>query len=275
MTAFTLDETLKKFETAPQRVVSLVPSYTESLFDLGFGKSVVGITDYCIHPGSELEKVPRVGGPKNPRIADIMALHPDLVLCNQEENSLETALALDQAGICVWSSFPKSIQDLIEVLWGMDDLYRDETASIRLRFLEDSVNWARITAQDLKPFQYFCPVWQEKKANQTTEWITFNQDTYMDDLLSLFGGINVFRDQVERYPHVSLEAVISNAVEVVILPDDPYLFQEADSIEMMQWLRDTPAGISGRICLVDGSLVTWCGTRLGKALNELADYFAI
>jgi iron complex transport system substrate-binding protein len=275
MTAYSLDEVLEKFETAPSRVVSLVPSYTESLFALGFGRSVVGITDYCIHPAPELQRISRVGGPKNPRIADILALNPELVLCNQEENSLDTAVALAAAGVCVWASFPKTVQELIEVLWGVVDLYRDEKALAPLRLLEDSVNWAWITAQELKQVRYFCPVWQEIKENEDPEWITFNQDTYMDDLLSLFGGVNVFSRNNDRYPRVNLADVISSQVEVVFLPDDPYAFHESDCAQMMKWLMDTPAGKTGRIFLVDGSLVTWYGTRLGKALNELPQFFSI
>jgi ABC-type hemin transport system substrate-binding protein len=97
----------------------------------------------------------------------------------------------------------------------------------------------------------------------------------MDDLLSLFGGMNSFRDSKERYPRVSVDQVISSQAEVVILPDEPFPFREADCVEMMQRLRDTPAGRAGRIYKVDGSLVTWCGTRLGRALSELPRYFAI
>ena len=107
------------FSSPPRRVVSLVPSLTESLFDLGFGDAVVGITDYCVHPAEKLEDIPRIGGPKNPRVEDIIRLHPDLVLANWEENTRQTVEALEQAGIPVWVTFPKSVRQSLDVLWAL------------------------------------------------------------------------------------------------------------------------------------------------------------
>ena len=101
----------------PQRIVSLVPSMTESLFNLGFGKFVVGITDYCIHPKAEVERLHRVGGPKNPRMEDILRLHPDLVIVNQEENSQQTVSELNVYGISTWLTFPKTVDEAIADLW--------------------------------------------------------------------------------------------------------------------------------------------------------------
>src|SRR3972149_5639076 len=86
------------FERPPGRIVSLVPSLTESLFDLGFGSTVVGITDYCTQPASALQDLPRIGGPKTPRVADILALKPELVAANMEENPLDAVEALEAKG---------------------------------------------------------------------------------------------------------------------------------------------------------------------------------
>ena len=85
------------FLTPPKRIVSLVPSMTESLFDLGFGATVVGVTDYCIHPAEGLRGLPRLGGPKNPRLADLCALQPDLVIANPEENTRRAIEAAQKA----------------------------------------------------------------------------------------------------------------------------------------------------------------------------------
>ena len=115
----TLEDVRHHFETTPQRVVSLVPSYTESMVDLGFGANVVGVTDYCVHPQDSLLNIPRVGGPKNPRIEDILSLAPDLVLANQEENMLGDVEALEKAGIPVWVSFPQTVQEALDVCGGV------------------------------------------------------------------------------------------------------------------------------------------------------------
>ena len=87
------------FIEAPKRVVSLVPSMTESMFSLGFDQALVGITDYCIYPEGALQHLPRLGGPKNPDLSRILNLHPDLVLANQEENTPQTVHGLEAAGI--------------------------------------------------------------------------------------------------------------------------------------------------------------------------------
>jgi ABC-type Fe3+-hydroxamate transport system substrate-binding protein len=100
----------------PRRVVSLVPSMTESLFALGFGATVVGATDYCIHPAEQLEDMPRVGGPKNPDIDQVVALRPDLVFVNQEENTRQLVEALLEAGLQVWLTFPQTVDEAVDVL---------------------------------------------------------------------------------------------------------------------------------------------------------------
>ena len=97
----------------PHRVVSLVPSMTESLFDLGFGNYLVGITDYCIHPKTEVEKLPRLGGTKNPRIDELIRLHPDLVIANKEENTQQSIQQIEDEGIPVWLTFPKTVAESI------------------------------------------------------------------------------------------------------------------------------------------------------------------
>src|SRR6266849_1180955 len=98
----------KPVDYVPQRVVSLVPSVTESLFDLNIGTRVVGVTDYCTRPADAVSKLPRLGGTKNPNIEAIVALHPDLVIMNQEENRQEDAEALQAAGVPVWVTHPNT-----------------------------------------------------------------------------------------------------------------------------------------------------------------------
>jgi iron complex transport system substrate-binding protein len=278
------------FTKAPERVVSLVPSMTESMFDLGFGDSLVGITDYCVFPEAEVVRLPRVGGTKNPRIGDILALQPDLVLANWEENTRPAVEAMRSAGLSVWVTFPHTVNESIKVLWELAAVFRSKAAQIRLRTLELTLDWAISVAGDQKSFRYFCPIWFSQKENSPNWWMTFNQHTYCHDLLQLFGGQNVFGQRERkyplaadlglmhpedpgeadtRYPHVSLEEVNAAQPELILLPSEPYHFDEAHIALMEQRLADTPAVRNGCVLLIDGTLITWQGTRLAKALREI------
>ena len=156
-TGWTIDEVLLRLEGPPRRVVSLVPSYTQSFFDLGFGDAIVGATDYCTHPADMLNRVERVGGPMDLRVDVIRGLKPDLILANQEENARESVLALMKAGLNVWLSFPRSVKELFIVLADMVRLYGDASASMRLRMLETAFDWAVQAAVDEPRVRYFAP----------------------------------------------------------------------------------------------------------------------
>lgn len=279
---------LLHFTEAPRRVVSLVPSLTESLFDLGFGQAVVGITDYCTHPVDALKDVQRLGGTKNPRVDEIIALQPDLVIANQDENSMADVEALEAHGLPVWVTLPRSVRGAVNVLWKLVELFRDQGAAIRLQTLEVTLDWAESSTQS--KFRYFCPLWQED--GESPWWVTFNQETYMSDLLRLVGGQNVFAErkrrypleadlgEVEpepvagrdtRYPRVSVSEVIAAQPEAVLLPDEPFPFEEQHQERLIECLPETPAVQAGHLVHFDGSLLTWPGTRLARALRELPD----
>jgi ABC-type hemin transport system substrate-binding protein len=129
------------FSHPPRRVISLVPSLTESLFDLGFGSSVVGITDYCVHPEHALGSLPRLGGPKNPRLEQIFDLNPDLILLNQEENTRTAVEALEAAGMPIWVTFPRTVREALDILWTLAGVYQSPTAAARIETVERAVKW--------------------------------------------------------------------------------------------------------------------------------------
>ena len=310
------------FEQAPQRVVSLVPSLTESLFDLGVGQALVGITDYCIYPAEGVAKLPRLGGTKNPRLADILALQPDLVMANWEENTRQTVEELEAQNVAVWVSFPRSVFESMEVLWKLVELFRSLTARLRVQTLELTLDWAISAAGEHSPVSYFCPIWYEEAAphpgplprlstaggegEEATPagrnaaagegwWMTFNQDTYCHDLLRICGGENVFAQRQRqyplsadlgrgapeeaegrdvRYPRVTLDEILAARPEIILLPSEPFGFSEAHRQKFGEIFKDTPAVQNDRIYLVDGSLITWHGTRLARALQELPKLFA-
>jgi iron complex transport system substrate-binding protein len=282
------------FEHPPQRVVSLVPSLTESLFDLGFGAAVVGITDYCIYPAEGVVGLPRLGGPKNPDVERIVNLHPDLVIANMEENTQQAVEALEATGVAVWVTFPRTVIQSMEVLWKLVELFRSVPARLRLQTLEVTLDWTASAAGEQTPLSCFCPVWFEETANQPW-WMTFNAATYCHDLLKVCGGQNIFAQRERRYPleadlglqppqepdgrdvrypHVSLDEIVSARPEVILLPSEPFCFGEAHRQRLKQLLKDTPAVQNERLHLVDGSLITWHGTRLARSLQELPKFFS-
>ncbi|GAP10670.1 ABC-type Fe3+-hydroxamate transport system, periplasmic component [Bellilinea caldifistulae] len=283
---------LSSFSTFPKRVVSLVPSMTESLFDLGMGDFVVGVTDYCVFP-PEVKKLPRVGGTKNIQVDHVAQLSPELIIANQEENSRVIVEELaDQ--FAVWLTFPKTVRQMLDDLWQLVYLFRQERSFISLRTLETAVEYAENRVFDLQPLRVFVPIWQDITTSQIRWWMTFNQDTYCHDLIRLLGGTNVFgerlrkyplaadlgeseettgEDRDTRYPRVIAEEIIRAEPELILIPDEPYPFREEDIEELQKILASTPAVKQNRVYRIEGSLLTWHGTRLGKALAELSQYF--
>lgn len=282
------------FTQAPQRVVSLVPSLTESLFDLGAGMAVVGVTDYCIHPAGALKGLPRLGGPKNPRTDEILALQPDLVLANWEENTRQPIEALQAAGIPVWVTLPLSVRETVDMLHTLATLFRSPAAELRVRMLDLTLDWAINAAQARVGVRYFCPIWHAVTQAGQPWWMTFNRRTYCHDLLEVCGGENIFAVRERRYPlaadlglgspntspqhdtrypRVTLDEIITAQPEVILLPDDPYQFSDNEVEQLTGWLSATPAARNGRVHRVDGSLVTWAGTRVARALQELPALF--
>lgn len=276
---------LPEFDSAPQRVVSLIPSMTETLFELNIGDRMIACTDYCIHPASKLEHLPRVGGTKNPDIERIIEFRPDLVLMNEEENRKADAEALVKAGIPVWVTFPHTVAETINLLWDIVSVF-DETMMVpRLRLIEQLLDWVRgISEQKPKLPSVFVPIWLDPL-------MTFNSQTYMHDLLLVCGAINVFadrerlyplkadlglaeaypeerlKDRDTRYPRISFEELEKAQPEIILLPDEPFKFDESHLALFAN--LDVPAARNNRIHLIDGSLLTWHGIRLAYALDYL------
>ncbi|MEP7289036.1 MAG: helical backbone metal receptor [Chloroflexota bacterium] len=276
----------KPVDYVPQHVVSLVPSVTESLFDLNLGSRVIGVTDYCTRPAEGVQKLPRCGGTKNPDIAKIIALAPDLVIMNEEENRKADSDALKAAGIPTWVTHPNTVREALDLLWTMMDIFEEPSMVPRVRLIEVTYEWTLGVMSELAPKRAFVPIWRDP-------WMTFNRDTYIHDLLRTCGVANVFADRVRqfplaadlgsaeplpaddprvqnqdvRYPRISLDEVVAAQPDLVLLPDEPYAFSQTDADEIAR--LDIPAAKNDQIRLVDGSLLTWHGTRIAYALRDL------
>lgn len=236
--------------SSPKKIISLVPSQTELLFDLGLTDEVIGITKFCIHPEKWFREKTRIGGTKNPKIDFIKSLQPDLILANKEENRKEDIEAL--SAFCpVWVS---DIQDLEDSLSMIEDIgmlsNRFEQAK------EISLN-IKISFQTLKPLSekkkvaYF--IWKNP-------WMSVNQSTFIHDMLSRCGFENVYAHHLERYPETDLEELKSFHPDYIFLSSEPFPFKDKHLIE----IENSFAG--AKAILVDGEMFSWYGSRLLKSV---------
>ncbi|MEA2164609.1 MAG: hypothetical protein QOK37_2736 [Thermoanaerobaculia bacterium] len=236
-----------EFVESPRRVVSLVPSLTETLFDLGAGDDVVGITDFCIFP-EDIGK-PRVGGTKNPRIDAIRALAPDLVYVNLEENLEHHAKAMEEFAP-VFVTEPKTVDDVAALIATLGAIHhRHDRAQELIALLQNE-------RTRVAEFTFAVPIWKKP-------WMWCGGDTYVSSLVESIGGTNVLRDQT-RYPSLDLDDVLALRPDVVFLPDEPYEFTGDDAVE-----------ISGPriVSPFPGHLFTWHGTRTILGLRFLHECF--
>ena len=226
----------------------------------------MGCTIYCTEPPEGVATKTRVGGEKNPRLDVIRDLGADLVIANVEENVREHVETLRAWGIPVHVTYPRTVADGIRLVGELGALLGVEAramaleADLRARYQEVR---ARTGARRAR--RVFCPIWRKP-------YMTINRDTYIHDMLSVSGGANVFAGEASRYPAVTLEQVAAAAVEVILLPDEPYRFRRVHEADFAPY-PDLPAVRDGRVHLVDGKLLSWYGPRIAEALRVLPPLF--
>lgn len=243
----------------PRRIVSLVPSLTEALFALGAGELVAGVTRYCEEPAAAVKHLPKVGGTKNPDLAAITALEPDLVIASSEENREVDVAALRAKGIAVYVSHYPTVAAALD---GMEQLARIvEVDPHGVGWLMESrAAAAERVARRGPPVRYFCPIWRRP-------YMVSRRDTYMADLLALAGGQSAFpEDGPAHYFAVELADLPAAAPDVILLPDEPYRFGPRHLAELAPFAT-VPAVAQGRVHLVDGKALTWYGPRSAAALR--------
>jgi ABC-type Fe3+-hydroxamate transport system substrate-binding protein len=230
-----------------RRVVSLVPSLTESVALTRPG-ALVGATDWCTHPAGLA--VARVRGTKNPDLAGIIALAPDLVIANKEENRELDVRRLRDAGVPVWVSVIETVPQAI------DSLTRLFTYGLRWGVPAWLVDVRDAWHRPVPPARarVAVPIWRDP-------WMVVGRDTFTGDLLRRRGYRNVFAHHPDRYPRVALAEIDRDDVDLILLPDEPYRFTAADGPEAFTTARTT---------LVSGRLLTWYGPSLREAASFTA-----
>ncbi len=244
----------------PHRIVSLVPSHTETLHDLGLADRVVGRTRFCIHPKPWIDSIAMVGGTKDARLDKILALNPDLVVADRDENPKALVEALTAAGVAVlWSEIanvPQAVAFIEELgeRCGVPD-----TAHL---VAENTLRTLLQVRQAGEPIPVFCPIWHDP-------WMTFDVSSYPHAMLAAAGLHNVFAEHGgPRYFPVTLEEVAATRPAWTLLPTEPFPFhKQRDRIDTAPI---GPGGRSERVRIIDGEALTWFGTRTERGLRELA-----
>ncbi len=231
----------------PRRVVSLVPSLTEAIAATDPGL-LVGATDWCTHPG-DLD-VARVGGTRWPDVGRVLALGPELVVANAEENREEDVAALRAAGIPVWVTAPSTVGQALTslarvcaVLGAPDPAWLSAARAA----------WA--DPPRLPDVRAVVPIWRRP-------WMVLGRDTFAGDVLARLGVRNVFAGSADRYPRLAADDPATVDADLVVLPDEPYAFTADDGPEA--WPQCRPAFVSGRH-------LTWYGPSLVEAPHVLLD----
>ncbi len=234
-----------------RRVVSLVPSLTELLFELGAGDRVVGVSDYCIHPAAQLADVPRVGGQKDPDHSVLIALMPDLVIVAKEENLRRDVERLERAGVPVYATDVKTVDEALRLPEALALAIGGVSAHELTERMQAGVDDARRTGAQLSNVAAVALVWR-------APLIAVGVDTYASSVLAVCGVRNAIAQL--RYPKLDEAAVRALAPSLLVLPSEPYPFTAADAAELGQL---APA------LLVDGTLLCWYGPRTAR-IAELA-----
>jgi ABC-type Fe3+-hydroxamate transport system substrate-binding protein len=237
---------------APQRIISLVPSQTELLFELGLAHRVVGITKFCIHPKEACKNTTKIGGTKNFRFEHIAALQPDLIIGNKEENYREGIEQL-ATQYPVWMSDIYTLADSLEMMQTIGQLTQTEAAAQAL-VQEISLGFRGLASASVsaKPLRVLYLIWRKP-------WMAAGCDTFIHQMLEACGWQNALTDPKSRYPELSDADLKQLSPQVVLLSSEPYPFAEKHLADLQALLPEA------KLLLVDGELFSWYGSRLRHA----------
>jgi ABC-type Fe3+-hydroxamate transport system substrate-binding protein len=232
----------------PRSIVSLVPSQTELLYDLGLDKTVTGITKFCIHPHSWFRKKIKIGGTKLLKTATIRALQPDLIIANKEENVKEQVdeLSMDYP---VWISDVHNLQTATEMIETIGEITGNgkKAKTINTEILN---NFSQLRPA-AKPVKTAYLIW-------LNPYMTIGGDTFINDMLNRCGFNNIFENR-QRYPLITIEELQAACCELLLLSSEPFPFKEKHIAELQPQLPST------KIVLADGEMFSWYGSRLLQA----------
>lgn len=242
--------------SVPQRIISVVPSQTELLFDLGLHDQIAGITKFCIHPEEMFRTKPRVGGTKQLHIEKIKELNPDLIIANKEENTKEQLEELIQL-YPVWISDIKNLDDALNMIKSVGELTGTEKAADEI-LLNIKLKFQELELKITQNVSVAYLIWQKP-------FMVAGGDTFINDMMKRAGLINVFQTQ-NRYPETTIEELNELKPDIILLSSEPFPFKDKHRQEM----EKTCTGST--VLLVDGEMFSWYGSRLLKAADYLQSF---
>ena len=242
----------------PKRIVSVVPSQTELLFELGLSEEIVGLTKFCIHPIEQFAAKQKVGGTKKLKIDVIRELQPDLIIGNKEENS-KADIELLQQEFPVWMSDIYDLEDAMKTIADIGNLVDRQPEAAYLNHL------IKAGFNDLQTLAL------SKRINQTVAYVIWEdpymfagRNTFIDDILKKIGLHNVVKQG--RYPEIGVSELVTLDPQLVFLSSEPYPFKEKHIEELQRILPQA------KVILVDGEMFSWYGSRLVKAVQYFFDF---
>lgn len=235
------------------RIVSLVPSLTELLIDLGLEQELVGRTKFCIHPADKIKSISKIGGTKNVNIEAVLNLKPDLILANKEENTrqdIEAFVGKSSVHLTEIANYSQAIESILEIGQLTN---RISESQLLVAQIESSFSNLAVPANTNETVCYL--IWNDPI-------MTIGNDTYIHDMLDKCGFKNVFGDQ-SRYPTISAQELKQSAPKYIFLSSEPFPFKDK---HINQFKEICP---ESKVILVNGEYFSWYGSRMRKA----ADYF--
>jgi ABC-type Fe3+-hydroxamate transport system substrate-binding protein len=242
-----------EISSPPKRIISIVPSITELLSDLGLDNEIVGITKFCVHPDAWFRSKTRIGGTKSVHVDQIRALQPDLILANKEENLQEQVNELAKYSP-VWISDISNLEEALQMISAIGEITETTSKSVEL-ISSIREKFQLLPLKNTRPIKTAYLIWQKP-------FMTVGADTFIHDMMNYCGFENIFSNRT-RYPETSIEELQSLDIELLLLSSEPFPFQQKHVDELHEYLPQT------KILLVDGEMFSWYGSRLLLA----ADYF--
>jgi len=243
-----------KLQELPKKIISVVPSQTELLYDLGLENEVIGITKFCIHPNNWHKTKERVGGTKTLNIDKIKGLSPDLIIANKEENTKEQ-IELLQELYPVWTSDIFNLKDSLQMIETIGAITNREKKS------KEIIEKIDVEFGKLREFNKYKTalylIWKNP-------YMSIGKTTFINDMMSRAGLVNVLNKE-ERYPELSINQITKLNPEIILLSSEPYPFKEKDIKEFEEMCPQS------KILLVDGEMFSWYGSRLLKSVSYFVD----
>jgi len=249
----------------PEKVISLIPSITETLFTFGLEKEIIGVTTFCHLSPELIESKVNIGGPKHLDIEKIIDLKPDIVIANVEENEKEDIEILIDNNVNTFITFPKTVDDALSMMKKLAQLTKtEEKANGIINKISDEYKKLIEKKKEEKPFKVLYLIWKNP-------YMSVNKDTFINDILEVVRGENIFKNSEKRYFNVHMDEIIEKDPEVIILPSEPYKFSDEDTLEIKSY-GEISAVKNDRIYLMDGEIFSWYGSHLLESFRFLKKF---